>query len=89
MSTQNVYMAAKRGLTEVAALDHEILDDAVELGTLVSHPSLERRAILLHTGRQRTEVLDGLWHSLSRKRQSDDALHATHSTRHVRRRRDP
>lgn len=86
MSTQNVYMAAKRELTEVAALDHEVLDDTVELGTLISHPSLKRRAILLHTARQRTEVLDGLGHSLSRKRQSDDA---TRSTRHVRRRKDP
>ena len=47
-------------LTEVTTLDHEALDDTVELGALVSHALLERGAIFLHTGSQSTEVLGRL-----------------------------
>ena len=51
--------------TEVTTLDHEVLDDTVELGALVTHTSFKRRTVLPDTGRQRAEILDSLGHGLS------------------------
>ena len=52
-------------LTEVPTLDHEILDDTVELRALVTKAFRKLSAILLNTGSQSTEVLDGLRDSLA------------------------
>ena len=47
-------------LTEVTTLDHEVLDDTVELGALVAEALREGRAILLDTSRESAEVLGSL-----------------------------
>ena len=52
-------------LTEVTALNHEVLDDTVELRALVTKAFRKLSAILLNTGSQSTEVLDGLRDSLA------------------------
>ena len=46
--------------TEVTTLDHEVLDDTVELGALVAEALREGRAILLDTSRESAEVLSSL-----------------------------
>ena len=52
---------AQEGMrTEVTALDHEVLDDTVELGALVAEALRECRAILLDTSRESAEVLSSL-----------------------------
>ena len=56
--------------TEVTTLDHEVLDDTVELGALVAHTLLERGTVLLDTSRQSAEVLDSLGDGLCPKRLS-------------------
>ena len=50
--------------TEVATLNHEVLDDAVELRALVAETLGELGTVLLDTGRESTEVLHGLGYSL-------------------------
>ena len=55
-------------LTEVTALDHEVFDDTVELGALVTHTLREGGTILLDTSRESTEVLDGLGDGLCARR---------------------
>ena len=47
-------------LTEVTALNHEVLDDTVELGALVPETFLEFGTILLDTRGKCAEVLSGL-----------------------------
>ena len=47
-------------LTEVTTLDHEVLDDTVELGAFVAKAVRKLRAILLNTRRESAEVLHGL-----------------------------
>lgn len=42
----------------------------MELGALVAHAGLERRAVFAHARGQRSEVLDGLRDGLSRVRVS-------------------
>lgn len=51
-------------LTEVTTLDHEVLDNTVELGPLVAEALGESSTVLLNTGRKSTEVLHGLRHGL-------------------------
>ena len=46
--------------TEVTTLDHEVLDDTVELRALVAEALREGRAILLDTSRESAEVLGSL-----------------------------
>lgn len=50
---------------EITALAHEIRDDSVERGRLVSNASL--------TGAESTEVLGSLWHYISIKLEGDAA----------------
>ena len=59
LSTQPDYVRQET-LTEVTTLDHEVLDDTVELGALVAETLGERRAILLDTSRESAEVLGSL-----------------------------
>lgn len=56
--------------TEITALDHEVLDDTVELRALVAKALRELRAILLHPGCEGAEVLRGLGDSLLMPRPS-------------------
>ena len=51
---------AELARTEVTTLNHEVLDDTVELRALVTKAFRKLSAILLNTGSQSTEVLDGL-----------------------------
>lgn len=50
--------------TEVSTLNHEVLDDTVELGALVTETIRQLSAVLLYPGCQCTEVLNGLGDSL-------------------------
>lgn len=52
--------------TEVATLDHEVLDDAVELGSLVAKVFGESSTVLFDTSGESAEVLYGLRDSLAR-----------------------
>ena len=52
--------ASAVSLGEVTTLDHEVLDDTVELGALVAESLREGRAILLNTSRESAEVLGSL-----------------------------
>ena len=60
-SCVNTYAAVSTtpGLTKVTTLDHEALDDTVELGALVAHAFRESGTILLDTSRESAEVLHG------------------------------
>lgn len=51
-------------LTEITTLDHEILDDTMELGTLVSHALWKGCTILANTGGKGAEVLYSLGNGL-------------------------
>ncbi len=73
--------------TEVTALDHEVLDNSVELGALVAETFLEYSAILLDTGSKSTEILNCLRDSLSKQVQHLFDSSAAH--KNVHRRRDP
>ena len=73
--------------TEVTTLDHEVLDYAVELGTLVAKTLAERGAILLDTSSESAEVLCGLGNgltgivaSIKRSHHSNDVTYAAEET---------
>ena len=67
MMRQMVIRRHKAALTEVTALNHEVLDDTVELRALVAETGFKGGAVLLHTGCQSAEILNGLRDSLFKK----------------------
>ena len=61
---------------EVTTLEHEVGDDTVEGRALVAETGFESGAVLLHTGCQSAEILNGLRNSLSHKSRVSTQFHS-------------